>query len=108
MRTSARRDSESGTAPHSRFRLRGAGVALVTLLLFGPARLPASAVSPAGATSDHHAALAGIQTPLAVAVGAIVLTVAVLVVVAALTRRSSDGDGLAHLGLANDNDTHGS
>ena len=84
MHTHVNLDPISGETSSRRSHLRVTGTALATLLLVlsGP---PAFA-----ATDDHHATVAGIPTPLAVAAGAVILVLVILLVVTALTRHRDE------------------
>ncbi len=88
MRIPIRLDSASGGMPR-RFLLRAAGAVMATLLL-GLAQPSALA-----ATERHHETVAGIPTPLASAVGAVVLVLVILVAVTLLTRDRNQGEATA-------------
>lgn len=92
-------DLFTGAMPRRHSRLRVPGVALVALLLLGLAQLPATAHGRLVAsvseptTRGHHDTVAGVPTPLALAVGAIILVLVILLSITALTRHRHDDDG---------------
>src|SRR5690606_29758800 len=57
----------------------------------GPSPAAASSASDP-ATGDHHSTVAGIPTPLALAVGAVILVLAILLAITTLTRQRHDDD----------------